>query len=223
MGKWTYYDQRLRTTRQVNFHLTDGLEFSPTGFPVIRAQQAPEVSRLIGFRDILTNHDTAETGVHFFLDDYKFERFWARPEKYLKVLSTYPLVFSPDFSLYTDYPEPIQRRNLYRNQLLGAWLQAQGVCVIPTATWAGGTTYDWCFDGIEPGGSVAVSTVGLIIGKGSKALLLEGIGQLIERKAPAELLIYGRVPADLETELAKAGTPWRRFPHLQAQIARGEG
>lgn len=223
MGKWQYYDQRLRTERQVNFHLTAGLDFSGSGFPVIHAAQAPEaLSQLVGFRDILQDHDTAETGVHFFLDDYKFERFWQRPENYIKRLSTYPCVFSPDFSLYTDYPEPLQRWNLYRNQLLGAWMQHEGVRVIPTATFAGGKSYDWCFDGIEPGSAVAVSTVGLCVGKDSKALLREGVAELIRRKHPTELLIYGKVPDDLAAQLAQAGTPYRRYPHLQALVARGE-
>lgn len=69
--------------------------------------------------------------MHFFLDDYQFERFWRQPQRYLDALAKCPLVLGPDFSLYTDFPAPIQHWNHYRNQLLTAWLQHNGVCAIP--------------------------------------------------------------------------------------------
>lgn len=78
--------------------------------------------------------------MHFFLDDYQFERFWRQPQRYLDALAKCPLVLGPDFSLYTDFPAPIQHWNHYRNQLLTAWLQHNGVCTIPGSKLVGTRT-----------------------------------------------------------------------------------
>jgi hypothetical protein len=49
---------------------------------------------------------------HFFLDDYKFERVWNQLQRYLSILEKFAGALSPDFSLYTSYPEAEQRMNL---------------------------------------------------------------------------------------------------------------
>ncbi|WP_288894874.1 DUF4417 domain-containing protein [uncultured Megasphaera sp.] len=36
--------------------------------------------------------ECTQTGVHFFLDDYQFERIWNRPTVYVKQLSKFALV-----------------------------------------------------------------------------------------------------------------------------------
>ena len=58
-----------------------------------------------------------DCAVHFFLDDYQFERIWRQPEKYLPVLKRFQCSLSPDFSLFADMPLPLQIYNTYRNRL----------------------------------------------------------------------------------------------------------
>lgn len=128
-----FSNERMRTGQLVNWFLLDGLELTPAGYPVTQALSLPfGVDHLIGFNELLTCKHPENAGVHFFLDDYQFERFWRMPERYLYALEKCPLVIGPDFSLYTDFPAPIQHWNHYRNQLLTAWLQHNGVCAIPT-------------------------------------------------------------------------------------------
>ena len=38
---------------------------------------------------------------------------------YLELLEQFAFVVEPDFSMYLDFPEPLQKWNHYRNQLLG--------------------------------------------------------------------------------------------------------
>ena len=119
-----FSNERMRTGQLVNWFLLDGLELTPAGYPVTQALSLPfGVDHLIGFNELLTCKHPENAGVHFFLDDYQFERFWRMPERYLYALEKCPLVIGPDFSLYTDFPAPIQHWNHYRNQLLTAWLQ----------------------------------------------------------------------------------------------------
>lgn len=58
----------------------------------------------IGFNFAKTCKERTEKGVHFFLDDYQFERIWRKPDQYLPMLQQFRYVMTPDFSLYTDFP-----------------------------------------------------------------------------------------------------------------------
>ncbi len=42
--------------------------------------------------------------MHFFLDDYQFERLWNSPREYVELLKQ--LCHRSDFSLYMDVPYP---------------------------------------------------------------------------------------------------------------------
>lgn len=161
--------------------------------------------------------------MHFFLDDYQFERFWRQPERYVAALARFPLVIGPDFSLYTDFPAPIQHWNHYRNQLLTAWLQQHGVCTIPAASWSDEESFRWCFDGIAKGGAVAVSTVGCLVHKDALRGLLRGMEELIRQTDPTELLVYGKTPPEMAALLRAKGIPWQTFQHsIAARVRPGE-
>lgn len=59
--------------------------------------------------------EPSEHGVHFFVDDYQFNRIWAHPDNYLGMMARFDTVCTPDFSTYTDFPRIIQIYNHYRN------------------------------------------------------------------------------------------------------------
>lgn len=97
----------MRTAQLAGWFLLDGLELTPAGNPITQPQELPfGVDHLIGFNELLTCKHSESAGVHFFLDDYQFERFWRQPQRYLAALAKCPLVIGPDFSLYTDFPAP---------------------------------------------------------------------------------------------------------------------
>lgn len=219
-----FSNERMRTGQLVNWFLLDGLELTPAGNPITRPQELPfGVDHLIGFNELLTCKHPENTGVHFFLDDYQFERFWRQPERYVAALARFPLVIGPDFSLYTDFPAPIQHWNHYRNQLLTAWLQNKGLCTIPAASWSDEESFRWCFDGIAPQGAVAVSTVGCLVHKDALHGLLRGVEELIRQTDPTELLVYGKTPPEMAALLRAKGIPWQTFQHsIAARVRPGE-
>ncbi len=114
---------------------------------------------LIGYDKI--NSGKPEQVVHFFLDDYKFEVLWNDPEPRVEKLSAFKAVLSPQYSLYTEMPLAIQIYNTFRSRWCGAYLQSKGIKVIPSVVWGEADTYWFCFDGIEKGAVVAVSTIGV--------------------------------------------------------------
>lgn len=218
-------NERKRTGTLVNYDLLAGLGLTAQGNPVTAAQPIPYgVDHLIGFNELLTCGSTDGAGVHFYIDDYQFERFWRSPERYLRALSSFPLVIGPDFSVYADYPEPLQRWNHYRNQLLTAWLQRHGVPCIQSASWSGAESFGWCFDGLSPGGAVAVSTVGCAKSPDALAVFQRGLEEMIRRVEPAEVLIYGSIPQAMRDLLRRHEIMWVVYPHgIAARTRAGKG
>lgn len=130
--------------------------------------------------------------LHFFLDDYRFESAWSAPERLLPRVLTVGASLTPDFSLWRDVPRASQIWNTYRSRWCGAFWQENGVEVIPTACWGAPDTFDFCFDGIPAGSTVAVSSVG-IRSDLEQALFRTGLRELIRRTQPKLLLSYGEL------------------------------
>jgi hypothetical protein len=91
-----------------------------------------------------------------------------------------------------DMPRAMKVWNIYRSRLIGHYLQSQGICVIPTVSWAERETYTFCFDGIEPGGVVAISTIGCIKDEYARSIWNDGVDYMIDKLKPTAILIYGQ-------------------------------
>lgn len=187
-----YGDERERTGNAYNLAAYD--EDRTDGFyqiPVLRRSlYVPD--GLIGF-NYVKSQDAIHAGVHFFIDDYQFERIWNEPAVYIDMLMRKgaPCVLTPDFSLYTNMSRAVQIWNVYRSHLIGQIMADAGLEVIPTLQWAQPESYAFCFDGIEPGGSVAVSTVGVMRDELSKRLWIQGMQEALKRVKPKTILLYG--------------------------------
>lgn len=163
-------------------------------FPVVRANAVRHTDTLIPFNKAKTNY-RKDVGVHFFIDDYQFERVWKSPQLYVEMLSKYNFVCAPDFSLYLDMPMAAKIWNVYRSRLVTAYWQSMGLKVVPVLQWADPKTWDFCFDGINKGGTVAVSTLGAAKHKYSRLIWKLGMAEAIRRVKPKTILLYG-VPID---------------------------
>lgn len=170
-----------------------------------------EKCEFIGFNYAKTEKNRADKGVHFFLDDYQFNRLWNDIDRYVDMLSQFKYVMSPDFSTYTDFPKAIQIYNHYRKHWVGAYLQEYGVNVIPTISWSTPDSFAWCFDGEPVGGAVAVSSVGAANGRAKKELFMQGYNAMIERLKPETILFYGKVPEECEGNIVKIAPFHKRF------------
>ena len=162
-------------------------------FPVIHGLNDIDLSttEIIPFNYAKSTKKKSGKSVHFYLDDYQFERLWNAPEKYIDVLREYDCILTPDFSLYLDMPMPMKIWNIYRSRQIGAYYQSMGLRVIPTVSWAEKETFDFCFLGIPKGSIVSISTIG--VKKDSKALEIwqEGMKAMIEQIEPSTILVYG--------------------------------
>lgn len=197
-------NERLRTDFNYNLHLLKNipLEDAWLKMPIIKAiQDYPD--ELIGFNYVKTmSRANFSKGVHFYLDDYQFERVWNQPELYIEMLRKFYFVLTPDFSLYTDMPKPLQIYNVYRSRLLGAYWQSRGLNVIPTLSWSDEDSFDFAFSGLETDGVVSVSTVGVIRNQEAKKLWIAGMEEMISRIDPSVILLYGK-PIEFKNDKAK--------------------
>lgn len=131
-------------------------------------------------------------GIHFYCDDYQFERIWNRPGFYIEKLREFQCAFTPDFSLYMDMPMAMKIWNVYRSRLIGQMMQREGLFVIPTVSWAEPATFEFCFDGLPHNAALSVSTIGVKEDPEALKIWHAGMDEMIERLTPERLLIYGR-------------------------------
>lgn len=162
------------------------------GFPVLeRSDYVPD--RLFPF-DERNKYRDGDGAVHFYCEDCEFENVWLRAARYPHapaVVLRAGVVLTPDFSVFTDFPLATQIWNVYRSRLLGALWQSIGLEVIPSVVWGVPETFEWCFDGLPMGGTLAVST-GHVSGRDESLGFLKGFRELVKRCQPETVLCYGR-------------------------------
>ena len=186
-----YGDERERTNKAYHLDLIDysNLTNDFWQMPIIK-NDGYIPTDLIGFNYAKSSKDK-NVGIHFYVDDYQFERVWHYPEKYLDILTEYDCILSPDFSLYMDMPMPMKIWNIYRSRQIGAYYQSKGLRVIPTISWAEPETFEFCFQGIPEESIVSVSTIGVKRDKDALKIWNEGMDAMIEIIKPSAIVVYG--------------------------------
>ena len=186
-----YGDERERTNRAYHLELIDYDNLTNDFWQMPTIRRESYIPRdLIGFNYAKTSK-IKDCGIHFYVDDYQFERVWHYPEKYLDVLEEYDCILSPDFSLYMDMPMPMKIWNIYRSRQIGAYYQSKGLIVIPTISWAEPETFQFCFQGIPKGSVVSVSTIGVKRDENALKIWNAGMAEMIRQIEPTDILVYG--------------------------------
>lgn len=199
-----YYKNKTRFMEQDILKLAHGQFESDNewGIPVLKPCYIPSENlkkdRLIGFNHAKTSKVSANTGIHFWLHDYQFERVWNYPERYIEILKRYEFMTSPDFSPYADMPRVASMFNIYRNRWCGRYYQEQGIRVVPTITFGDEEIIDIALMGVPKGNTIAISTVGE--GRwGEYKLLFKWWYYIIYKLEPKNVILYGK---DLSSKLS---------------------
>ena len=161
-------------------------------------------SRFCDWREV---EDPSEYIAHFFYDDYKFIASWRDPDLYVDRLREYKAVISPNYSLYTDFPLAMQIMSCYRRNWMGADWEALGIGVVRGVIGGDGRSYEFCFDGIPEGGTVAVSTVGVKRDKDwngkDDSVFRQGYEEMMRRLHPETVLFYGDMIDGIEGNIIR--------------------
>lgn len=147
----------------------------------------------------------ANTAVHFFLDDYRFETMWTKPERGLSRVAKVGIALTPDFSLWAQMPPVMQMWQTYRARWCGAWMLQHDIPVIPTISWSDRHSYRFAFAGITVGSVVAISTVGVTAE--SRHAFQQGLEAMLGYILPQHVLCYGKID-----ESICHGVPVTQYP-----------
>lgn len=180
--------------------------FTRNGFITSGKWQIPRVKKqiidindisLVAYSDTRANdnEENRKCGVHFFVDDYRFEGIYKQPDKSLKKLSQYAFLLTPDYSTYADMDLWRQMESVAHNRWVGAYWQSKGLKVIPTVSWGDARSYSFCFDGIEPNAIVAVGMIGC---KSNKLAFMRGYNAMMEKLSPSDIICFGNPFREME-------------------------
>lgn len=186
-------NQYIRTL--LNIHNLEVARFEGVGqwdipeiYPV---DEIEEITEWIGFNYMLSEPEPEGKGLHFFVDDYHFERVWNNPQRYVDKIRRFSAVLSPDFSPYTEMPFAMQLWNHYRKHWVAAFWQREGVTVIPTIRTSGDPRADSFFlEGEPKGGIVAISSMW---SDRTGDLFKEKFEMMVDKLKPIRIIVYGDV------------------------------
>ncbi len=168
------------------------------GLPIIKKQELnTDNIMLVACSDTRKNDrdENKHKGVHFFVDDYRFQGVYDNPERTLDRYSQYAFLLSPDYSTYSDMDLWRQLESVGKNRWVGAYWQSKGLTVIPTISWGLSQSYEFCFDGVEKGSVVAVGMVGC---KQSKFHFMRGYSEMLKRIEPEKIICFGEPFKEME-------------------------
>ncbi len=166
-------------------------------FPIIKKQDIDLRNiDLIAYSDTSRN-DTKnlDKGVHFFIDDWRFEGMYTHPKRTLEKLSKYRFLLTPDYSLYQEMPIWRQIESVGKARWVGANWQKEGQLVIPTVSWSNSQSFRFCFKGIEKHSIVAIGMIGC---KKNKEGFLRGYNEMLRQIEPSAIICLGEPFEEME-------------------------
>lgn len=108
---------------------------------------------------------------------------------------------------------PIQR-------IKNTWIE--GIRVIPTVNWGDESTFDFYFDGIEKGSTVAVSTYPALehgCCQGQKEWFMSGYNEMLQRIEPEKIICYNKPLSEMQGNLIYVdyeSCSWRYLEYEQS-------
>ena len=172
-----------------NEFLYNGTSQSKYEFPIIRKQKI-DINKIkfLSYTDAKKeDEENKDKTIHFFTYDWKFEKVYKQAEEEFEKLKQYYALLSPDFSMFTNMPIALQIESVFKNRWCGAYFQSKGLKVIPTVSWGDARSFEFCFEGIEEGSVVAVSTY---YRENDEESFMLGYNEMLKRIKPSAILCY---------------------------------
>ncbi len=150
-------------------------------------------------RRLSNNHSEA---LVFYEHDICFRDLLTAVDDYIDELSKFPVIVSPDCSLYVDMPLVLQIANTYLSRQIGHYLQTKGFYVVPNVRWGDERSYTriistevpFAFLGVEKHSIVSIGTYGCSKTKEEIYNLREGLRAMLKELSPEVVLVYGAMP-----------------------------
>lgn len=174
--------------------LCNGVNFtSKFQFPVVEPYKGELPEVLCSVHRLHRKPDSLLRDIcgHFFTSDSHIEPFWNTPFKYLRFLQRLGWVVSTDLSLYTNMLLMQKLWNSFRNKLLAAFYQRNGVTLIPAPSFGDLKYMELYMEGWPKESIIAINSTGIGKDKRCRNLWLDGYHAMLDILKPIHILRYG--------------------------------
>lgn len=166
-------------------------------FPKVNyANEIP--NKMIPFNYAKTTKNKSDYWVHFYIDDYQFNRIWHNPKKYINLLKQFKGVIEPDFSIYANLPKAEQVYAIYKQRFMSAYFSKNGIKVIPNITWSDDASFEFTLQGIPKNNVVCTSTNGMRFDKKLQKDFIKKLKIVEEKINYSKILVVGFLFEDLD-------------------------
>lgn len=207
-----------QTLRSKNFgteYCSRAMRCGKYGMPQLPIYTGQLPKRFVTFSELSRTADLANCCVTCFDADYLIERLWQVPGRYAARFAACMCFAEPDFSLRVDDPLAVQIANTYRSRAVSCYMVEHNARLLPSVSWAGPQSYEFCFDGHGRGGAVLVSTIGTRRDERSQIYFRRGFDEMLRRLSPEAVVLYGDVDepllASMPRQLNVLHVPHARF------------
>ena len=183
----------------LHLNLSDGVTFTGAyQMPIVSAVDIAAPNDIMSFHRAIPKRMKGVVP-HFYVSDDMIERVWNHWEHYEQSLSAFEAVISTDFSMYREMPAPQRMYNCYRNKLLAARWQRDGLIVVPNVSWSDEASLDYAIDGWPKHSVIAINSTGLRNDRKGKYLWQIGYQHVVASLEPTLILRYGaKQPGEME-------------------------
>ena len=149
------------------------------------------ITRAVSFPEAMSSSvDLSDAFVHFYTDDFRFERIWNCPSKYLPRLKTAAGVIEPDFSTCPNFPGALKIYNGYRNRACAYWLQRNGITVVPNVRCDVESSV-YALSGVPHGSTIAIGSHGCIKQVGNRERFMASLKIAVDTLKPSNIIAFG--------------------------------
>lgn len=181
--------------------LVEGANFTgPEDYPILEewmiADDFPE--NIVPFNKIKETKNIEDCYVCFYCRDVDFLRIKKNPKQFVNILQKSKGIIGLDFSVYTDMPKIVQKKQMYNNLAFTYFFGASGIKVIPNIRYGVDEITEDFLNAIPQGSLIAIGTYGFIKTVKEQNVWFEQINKIIQTLKPKGIVIYGSLPKDFK-------------------------
>lgn len=203
-----------------NAELCQGAEWSKLDYPKVRTTALRPPTRAISWHKAITLHNKMiaagesnyqiKATIHCYSDDPTFDGgrqgIWSNWKRFYDIASHFEGVMGVDFSINTDFPDPVKRNQIYKMRAIEYGAISRGIETTPNARWGTRETWDYCFDAPPEEEPLSVGVVGSGLKKiENRPVFDAGLRELVRRKRPPALVVVGSAEYPVFHEIEATG------------------
>ncbi len=162
--------------------------------------------------------------VCFYCADESFNRIYIYPKKFLKYLSTFAGVITPDWSIHEDLPIIKQKENMNKNLEIAYYYGSNGIKIIPNVRAGTDKIKEEYYSAFPKYSAVAIGTYGFIKTIEEQENFDACIEDIIFYLEPRDIIVYGAMPKRVFDKYVKHGVRFHQYdPYITTKLGGRHG